>query len=403
MTQKNDSNTTSNYVTALEETIFEGRTQSKILSFKTKAPTPQIHVQNLHAVYPSQQKATSPKKHRHIQLQPIRILDAPGFADDFYLNTLDWGQNNILAIGLEDTVYLWNATTSGISSLPPLGECGPVTSVSWLSGTNYIAVGTENNTVQVWDVEKEKKVREMAGHSGRVASLSWNNFILSSGSRDTTIFNHDVRIPEHHISTLTHHTQEVCGLKWDPTGTLLASGGNDNEANIWDIRLTRLQRGSSPINCVPLYTLPHTGAVKALAWCPFQSNLLATGGGSSDRCIRFFSSYTGALLNSYDTNTQVCQLLWSSHYRELVSAHGFSDNCLTVWKYPSMTKVAQLSGHTSRVLALAMSPDGETCVSAAGDETLRFWKLFEREPSRSSSHSKHQLSSSIINKNTMIR
>jgi len=26
---------------------------------------------------------------------------------------------------------------------------------------------------------------------------------------------------------------------------------------------------------------------------------------------------------------------------------------------------------------MAMSPDGETVVSAAGDETLRFWKCFQ--------------------------
>ena len=41
-----------------------------------------------------------------------------------------------------------------------------------------------------------------------------------------------------------------------------------------------------------------------------------------------------------------------------------------------MVKTAELSGHESRVLHMAMSPDGETIVSAAGDETLRFWKCF---------------------------
>ena len=35
-----------------------------------------------------------------------------------------------------------------------------------------------------------------------------------------------------------------------------------------------------------------------------------------------------------------------------------------------------MSGHTSRVLHLAQSPDGTTVCSAAADETLRFWKCF---------------------------
>ena len=41
-----------------------------------------------------------------------------------------------------------------------------------------------------------------------------------------------------------------------------------------------------------------------------------------------------------------------------------------------MKKVATLTGHSLRVLYLAMSPDGESIVTGAGDETLRFWKVF---------------------------
>lgn len=40
--------------------------------------------------------------------------------------------------------------------------------------------------------------------------------------------------------------------------------------------------------------------------------------------------------------------------------------------------VASLTGHTNRVLYLAMSPEGETIVTGAGDETLRFWNAFPK-------------------------
>jgi cell division cycle protein 20 (cofactor of APC complex) len=42
-----------------------------------------------------------------------------------------------------------------------------------------------------------------------------------------------------------------------------------------------------------------------------------------------------------------------------------------------MKKLAELTGHTARVLHLAQSPDGTTVVSAAADETLRFWRVFQ--------------------------
>lgn len=44
-----------------------------------------------------------------------------------------------------------------------------------------------------------------------------------------------------------------------------------------------------------------------------------------------------------------------------------------------MKKLAVLTGHTCRVLYLAMSPDGQTLVTGAGDETLRFWKVFPQK------------------------
>ncbi|KAI9197745.1 hypothetical protein LWI28_003568 [Acer negundo] len=41
-----------------------------------------------------------------------------------------------------------------------------------------------------------------------------------------------------------------------------------------------------------------------------------------------------------------------------------------------MVKTAELTGHTSRVLFMAQSPDGCTVASAAAGETLRFWNVF---------------------------
>ena len=75
------------------------------------------------------------------------------------------------------------------------------------------------------------------------------------------------------------------------------------------------------------------------------------------------------------THHQVCALQWSAHDKELVSSHGYSHNQLILWKYPSMVRVAELTGHTSRVLHMAQSPDGTTVCTAAADETLRFWKI----------------------------
>lgn len=65
--------------------------------------------------------------------------------------------------------------------------------------------------------------------------------------------------------------------------------------------------------------MDHLAAVKAIAWSPHQHGLLASGGGTADRCIRFWNTLTSQPLQCMDTGSQVCNLAWSKHANELVS------------------------------------------------------------------------------------
>ena len=308
----------------------------------------------------------SPRKApRAVSKVPFKVLDAPDLADDFYLNLVDWGSSNILGVGLAHCVYMWNSASGRVTKLCELQD-DSVTSVSWIQRGSHLAVGTHKGLVQIWDAEKCRRLRTMTGHTARTGALAWNDHILTSGSRDRSILHRDVRSPDQFLRRLTGHKQEVCGLKWNTEDGQLASGGNDNKLLVW-----------SKVDPTPLYKLgEHTAAVKAIAWSPHQRSLLASGGGTADRRIKFWNTSTGKLVQEMDTGSQVCNLAWSRNSNELVSTHGYSQNQIVVWKYPSLTQVASLTGHTFRVLYLAMSPDGQTVVTGAGDETLRFWKCF---------------------------
>jgi len=300
---------------------------------------------------------------RRIPKTPSRILDAPELVDDYYLNLVSWSESNVLAVALGQCVYLWEAETGNIKHLLTLREeTDFVTSVSWVKdkgNSHYIAVGTNHNIVQLWDAEAERRLRSLDGHSARVGALDWNQHWLSSGGRDSLIVQHDVRSRNHVVSTYVGHTQEVCGLKWNDEGSTLASGGNENLLCLWDASMSHRRGPGTPgynqnnydmNNIGPRLALTqHKAAVKALAWCPFHRGLLASGGGTADRTIKFWNTNSGAVLQSIDTGSQVCSLLWSKHQREICSSHGFSENQLILWKYPTMTKIQEFKGHTARV------------------------------------------------------
>uniref|UniRef100_A0A4W2HWD2 Fizzy and cell division cycle 20 related 1 n=1 Tax=Bos indicus x Bos taurus TaxID=30522 RepID=A0A4W2HWD2_BOBOX len=284
----------------------------------------------------SQKLLRSPRKPtRKISKIPFKVLDAPELQDDFYLNLVDWSSLNVLSVGLGTCVYLWSACTSQVTRLCDLSvEGDSVTSVGWSERGNLVAVGTHKGFVQIWDAAAGKKLSMLEGHTARVGALAWNADQLSSGSRDRMILQRDIRTPPLQSERrLQGHRQEVCGLKWSTDHQLLASGGNDNKLLVWN---------HSSLSPVQQYT-EHLAAVKAIAWSPHQHGLLASGGGTADRCIRFWNTLTGQPLQCIDTGSQVCNLAWSKHANEL-----------------------------------AMSPDGEAIVTGAGDETLRFWNVFSK-------------------------
>ncbi|KAH9721629.1 protein FIZZY-RELATED 2 [Citrus sinensis] len=319
---------------------------------------------------------------------PRKILDAPALQDDFYLNLVDWSSHNVLAVGLGNCVYLWNACSSKVTKLCDLGIDDSVCSVGWANRNTHLAVGTSHGKVQIWDASRCKRVRTMEGHRLRVGALAWSSSLLSSGSRDKSILQRDIRAQEDFVSKLSGHKSEVCGLKWSYDNRELASGGNDNRLFVWN------QHSTQPV----LKYCEHTAAVKAIAWSPHLHGLLASGGGTADRCIRFWNTTTNTHLSCMDTGSQVCNLVWSKNVNELVSTHGYSQNQIIVWRYPTMSKLATLTGHTFRVLYLAISPDGQTIVTGAGDETLRFWNVF---PSPKSQNTDSEIGASSLGRTTI--
>lgn len=207
---------------------------------------------------------------------------------------MDWSSSNILAVGLARAVYIWSACTSRVTKLCEVPHDDSITSVSWNQRGTHLAVGTNSGDTQIWDTNHCKLVRTLSGHLSRVGCVAWSNSIVSTGSRDRNILQRDLRDPNQVVMKMMGHKQEVCGLKWSFDDMQLASGGNDNKLMIWS-----LQGGEQPLAKFS----DHTAAVKAIGWSPHQNGLLASGGGTADRCIRFWNTHTLQPINYIDTGS----------------------------------------------------------------------------------------------------
>lgn len=328
---------------------------------------------------------------RRIATTPERVLDAPAIVPDFYFNLLHWSSQNVIAIALQSAVHMWNSETGEASFLMDLeeeservGGGGLVNSLRWDADGNILSVGTDRGFTQIWDVNKGVRLRTLrpgiggGADSAGVNALAWApDGTLNTGFASGLIREHDVRQRDSITRSLDKaHSAQVCGLSWRQDSALLASGGNDNVVKVWDRRTSVAKMRKEN----------HRAAVKALAWCPHNSSILATGGGSADRCIHFWNTTQNTRVQTIQTSSQVTSLQWAPHYRELVSSHGVSssesnEGALCVWSHPSCQKVAEIpAAHDGRVLHTSLSPDGQTLATVGSDESLKFWRVFEQPP-----------------------
>lgn len=299
---------------------------------------------------------------RTIDNKPFKILDAPGMMDDYYLNLLDWTEEDLVTIGLGDTVYTYNYQTKAVGDI--FTGSSYISSIK--SSKSIISLALSNGEIILYDTHRQTESCRFKQHDKRIASLAWSENLLYSGDKEGKIICRDIRTSEYLV--LSGHTQEICGLSVSSDGIYLASGANDNNIRLWRSghTVSRILKG-------------HKSAVKALAWCPWKSATLTSGGGSKDKTIRFWNALDCKEEKVIKTESQVCTLTYLSKYKEIVTSHGYSNNDICLWKAGTMQKIASFGKHDSRVLHVALSPDNSVLASVSADENLKFWKLFSKE------------------------
>jgi meiosis-specific APC/C activator protein AMA1 len=164
------------------------------------------------------------------------------------------------------------------------------------------------------------------------------------------------------------------GIAISPDLAFLAVGSNDNYVSIWELRHTQ-QPGVR-------FRIKHKSAVKALAFCPWAPSLLATGGGTYDKTIRFWHSQSGTLIKSRNLHGQITGIIWSEHYRQLAVAIGFGkrekSSYMGIYSFPELQLIAHVP-HIPGVRALSAAPscDKTSIVIASSDQTVRFYQIWE--------------------------
>ena len=193
----------------------------------------------------------------------------------------------IAAGSADKTVRVWDAN-SGAEVLPALrGHLDDVRSVAFSPEGKYIASGSEDKTVRLWDTSLGIEVLpEMRGHDGCVQSVAFSpdGTRIVSGSTDFTAYVWNLIPKAEPPLIFLGHDGRVNSVAFSPNGTCIASGSDDTTIRVWD--------ATSGGEVVPAFW--HEGEVTSLAFSPDGRYIVS---GSFDTAIRIWNADTAELVS----------------------------------------------------------------------------------------------------------
>jgi WD40 repeat protein len=174
-----------------------------------------------------------------------------------------------------------------------------ITSLKFNRSNSLLFSGKEDGSLDIIDLHKLKNIRTVKGHLSRIGCIeNTEEWGFLSGSKDKIIIHNDIRVKNSTILKVLAHKNEVCGLAFK--NNTVASGSNDGRVNIWDLR-----NKNSFIS-----KKFHQSAAKALQWCPWKLELLASGSGSKDPQIILWNNQDENIEKILNPKNQVTALKW---------------------------------------------------------------------------------------------
>jgi len=354
-----------------EPTNTEVDRKGKILSFRAEYTRSQNTCIDNPINYLVDKNINKPTK-RKLPKTPLKVLDSPGLKDTPVYDILDWSSKDIIGVAIDNIIYSLRKIGTLPSMLTELPSCTQISSLAFNPSGNILAAGSL--TTNGYLIDLPKIACRTFQSKGQTTSLDWrDDNTFSIGLRSEIIVDYDIR-QRNSITRILDTKTPIISLKWSSDNNLLCASSSEGKVILWDARQ------KSPL----LKTNGHTAFVKGLAWASSSQFVSACINGR----IRIWNTVTAKCIKEIETS-EVWSLLMSRNTGELVTGHGDALNEVTIWNMNG-NKEGSLIGHQMKVTQLALSPLGTQLLTAAGDETLRFWDVFP-------SNEKEKEDESIVN------
>ena len=273
-------------------------------------------------------------------------------------------EGRYLASGSGDTtVRLWDLTTESPQATLD-GHKDHVLVIAWAPNAQYIASGCKKGHIILWSGATGKQLGSvLKGHSSFITGISWEPLHINgqarrfvSSSKDTRLIIWDA-LTRAKLITLSNHTKSVTCCLWGGQG-LIYSGSQDRTIGVWrpdGVYCRGLKGHAHWVNALACNTqyVTRTGAFEPAD--AQQSNVLPTEPSVlKEKAKKRYDAFLKAI-GGFERLCSGKSIELSLSFTKLLASDDFT---LYMWKPESEKKPDQrLTGHQATINDVKFSPD----------------------------------------------
>lgn len=273
------------------------------------------------------------------------------------------GDGTMLASsGYDNTVKLWNLERNQ-KNLISLPHDDAVFSVIFSPDSQTIASASFDKTVKLW--KRDGTLKHTLSHDNSVYSVTFNSKgdTIAIGDKSGTVTFWDSNGQKK--GSFQPHKSTVLGLRFNPQGNILATASKDGTVKLW--KLTPKLQQQNPT------TLKHGNRVDSVSFSP-GGEMIATA--SQDKIVKFWKSDGTPLSNlTIKGESGFTSVSFSPDNKTIATANLAGQVQLWERNEKEIKEIETLNGHTSRANSVSFSHNGKVLASASNDHTVKLWQV----------------------------
>ncbi|MGK0217391.1 MAG: WD40 repeat protein [Planctomycetota bacterium] len=284
---------------------------------------------------------------RLLEGHPAQVSDLVFMADG----------KRLVSVGQGGRAYIWDVESGErLEALPNHGA--PILSVD-VASDGRIVISTAENSAYLWSDVRGSAPRRLEGHSEQVHDVvfSPDGKTIASASADGTLRLWDSSTLAT-LAVISGHQGPVVSVRFDPSGEHLLSAGWEDGMRVWEAQTGGPVAAVGPTD-QQLTPLDLSNSAVG-SWKPAPLSWLSLpGAGGEERYL------LGEYAKASTDGARILHLGSARRLRKVFAAD--------LWNGSTGEHQAQLTGHSDRITALALSADGTLAATGSEDLTVRIW------------------------------